>query len=226
MSIRVFRSSFRLTFATVAAAAVIALLPIASVADTIHVAEDAFTKADKPDENKGSDKKVEVVDKIGKERVGFAKFDILSILPVGVGPGDIVKATLRMYMEKVDKKKFGTIEVQRVDDEDWDEHSITANFPLLSHTVVVGSVDVTAADKDHFVTIDITNLFKDWVDGSFPNYGIALVATGGAKVKIGAKEADQDHEMQIEVVLGGGGAGAEGATAASSRAVASSRRLV
>ena len=211
MSIRVFHSSFRLTFAAVAAAAAIALLPISSFADTVHVAEDAFTKADKPTKNKGADKKVEVKDTAGKERIGFARFDF-STLPDDVTSDDIVKATLRMWVEKVDSA--GTIEVRRVD-ADWDESSITANTSP-SHTLET-SVGVAATDNDHFITVDLTDLVKDWADGvSDPfdnNFGIALVATGGTKVKIGAKETKHDHEMQIEVVLGGAGpVGATGPT--------------
>ena len=120
------------------AAGVIALSPLAAFADTVNVAEDAYTKADKPDENKGSDKKVEVKDEVNdKDRIGYAKFD-LSTLPGGVVAADIVKATLRMWMEKVDSA--GTIEIVRVD-EDWDEHTITANLsPLLGLVVATPSI--------------------------------------------------------------------------------------
>jgi hypothetical protein len=205
MLIRTFHSFFRLTFTAVAAAAAIALVPFASFADTVHVADDAYTKADKPDENKGSDKKVEVKDAADdKDRIGFAKFDF-STLPSGVVSDDIVQATLRMWIEKVDRA--GDIEVRRVDEFDWDEHSITANS-APSHTFET-SFGVTTADKDHFVTVDVTDLVKDWVDGLVNpfdnNFGIALAAVG-ANVKIGSKETDKKHEMQIEVALGETGA--------------------
>ena len=86
MSIHVFHWFSRLSFAAVLAAGAIALSPTASFADTMHVAEDAFTKADKPGENKGSDKKVEVSDEFEKERTGYARFD-LSPLPSGESNG-------------------------------------------------------------------------------------------------------------------------------------------
>ncbi len=51
-------------------------------------------------------------------------------------------------------------------------------------------------------------------NGSIDNFGIALVSIDGARVNIGAKETDKVHEMQIEVALALGAAGAPGPTGA------------
>lgn len=200
-SIRILHSISRLTFVAAAAATVIALSPFASFANTVHVAEDAYTMADRPNRNGGSDKRIEVRDQTGKDRIGFVKFDF-STVPDDVVVDDIVKATLRMWIERVHSP--GTIEVQRVD-ADWDETSITASSSP-SHGFVAASVAVTDVDEDHFITVDVTDLVKDWVTGAaIPfdnNFGIALVAIDGARVKIGAKETVNEHEMQIEIALG------------------------
>ena len=160
-SIRILRSISRLTFAAVAAMAAIALSPSAAFADTVHVAEDAYTRAENPNQNKGSDKSIEVKDQTGKDRIGYAKFDF-STLPNDVVGDDIVKATLRMWIERVDGS--GTIEVRRVE-ANWDESSITANSSP-SHALVEAVVDVADADEDHFITADVTDLVKDWVEGA------------------------------------------------------------
>jgi len=175
-----------------------ALAGSSAYADTVHVTDDAYTSANMSTVNNGSDKWVELKDEPGRDRIGFAKFDIFSTLPNDVVGDDIIKATLRIWIEKVDNP--GAISIMQVDD-DWDEHSITANFSP-GHTLVLAAPFINLVDQNHFITADITNLVKDWVDGIAGNYGIALVATGGAKVQIGAKETYLQHEMQIEIALG------------------------
>ena len=59
-------------------------LPAISYADTLNVTEDAYTKADKPDENKGDEKTIEVKDEADdKDRIGYVQFDF-STLPGGL----------------------------------------------------------------------------------------------------------------------------------------------
>jgi hypothetical protein len=173
-------------------------LPAISYADTLNVTEDAYTKADKPDENKGDEKTIEVKDEADdKDRIGYVQFDF-STLPDGLFAEEVVKASLRVWVEKVDNP--GTISISLID-EDWDEHTIVPDTaPSISPTPV--SFAVTGADESHFVTVDITELVQDWVAGYADNYGIALESNDGAKVKFGAKETENEHEMQIEVALG------------------------
>jgi hypothetical protein len=173
-------------------------LPATSYADTLNVTEDAYTKADKPDENKGDEKTIEVKDEADdKDRIGYVQFDF-STLPDGLFAEEVVKASLRVWVEKVDNP--GTISISLID-EDWDEHTIMPDTaPSISPTPV--SFAVTGADESHFVTVDITELVQDWVAGYADNYGIALESNDGAKVKFGAKETENEHEMQIEVALG------------------------
>lgn len=186
--------SLNSSFYTLAAAAVLVTLPIVTFADTVHVAEDTYIRANNPNQNRGSVKQVEV----GKKSTGFAKFD-LSTMPDGVVSEDIIKATLRMWMEKVVTP--GTIQIQLVDEFDWDENSLTTNS-APSHNILESSVEISTADKGHFVTADITDVVKNWVDGVADNFGVALVSMNGAEVEIGAKETFNGHEMQIEIALG------------------------
>ena len=96
--------------AGLALAAVLLLSPAPVHADTLHVTDDTFVKENNPGQNFGSNKKVKVKAKAGKDQWGFAKFDI-SVLEPNVGD-DVGKATLRLWIRKVISD--GTIEVCRI----------------------------------------------------------------------------------------------------------------
>ena len=136
----------------------------------------------------------------GEERYCFAKFD-LAPLPNDVIRDNVVKATLKMWITRVSAD--GTVVVERVD-EDWDEGTITANN-APSHSLNEGSFFVTSADVNTYLTVDITDLVKSWIDGD--NHGFALVLDDGHKIRIGTKEGGRG--MLIEVVLGESGPGGE-----------------
>ncbi|PYS57154.1 MAG: hypothetical protein DMF74_26780, partial [Acidobacteria bacterium] len=52
------------------------------------------------------------------------------------------------------------------------------------------------------MTIDVTQLVKDWLDNLLPNNGVALVAAGGADLTVDSKENRQtSHEPRLEIVL-------------------------
>ena len=81
---------------------------------------------------------------------------------------------------------------------------------------MVDALSVTSADEQGFVTVDVTDAVKSWVDGG-SNYGLEAIPDG-VEVEFGSKETDKTHEMQIEVALvsvgpegPGGPAGADGA---------------
>ncbi|NNK52706.1 MAG: DNRLRE domain-containing protein, partial [Xanthomonadales bacterium] len=186
-SIRTFQLLIGAAFGLVVAAGAAVVFSTTSFADTLHVAEDSYIKLDKGNENNGSDKLIQVVDGVNnKDQTGFVKFDF-STLPADLISADVDRATLRMWVEKVDSA--GTIEIRQVDD-DWDEGSVTGSFPPGYVTFVTARF-VDFEDENKFVTVDVTDLFKDWVDGLVDNFGIALVATEGAKVSFGAKETDK-----------------------------------
>ncbi len=134
----------------------------------------------------------------GKERVGFARFD-LTPLPDGITGADIEKATLRVWVEKVGQA--GDINFVIVQSP-WDESTLTAGlaaqFP--PGIPVVDTLSVTSADVENFVTVDVTEAMRSWVDGTHPNNGLEAMPVG-VEVELGSKETDKEHEMQIEVAL-------------------------
>ena len=116
----------------------------------------------------------------------FLKFD-LSTLPPGTVGSDVSKATLTLWVNLLAAP--GSVDVQPVSGT-WDEGSITATLASsLSLGATVGTAAVSAAGK--FVTVDVTSLVQDWVDGNVTNDGLALVAnpgTPGVSVRFDSKE--------------------------------------
>jgi endosialidase-like protein len=128
--------------------------------------------------------------------VAYMRFEPTSALPPGTTQEHVAKATLRLYASKVAP---ATLTVSRVTGE-WDEASLTPET-ALALTPEVSGVVVTQAKE--FVTVDVTQLVKDWISGSQPNDGIALVAeTEDSEVAFDSKEsALTSHQPTLEIAL-------------------------
>jgi hypothetical protein len=186
------------SFVAVGLFTLLMLLSANARADTLHLTDDTYIKLDKPDSNFGDKKKVKVNDKdVGEECFGFAKFD-LSPLPDGITGSDIEKATLRLWVKEV--KQEGDIQIEIVGSP-WDELTLTAGIADLfaAGKRPAETLSITFADEDNFVTVDVTEAVRDWVDGA-DNYGLELIPNG-VKAVLSSKETDHKHEMQIEVAL-------------------------
>jgi hypothetical protein len=128
--------------------------------------------------------------------VAYIRFDPTSALPPGTTADHVSKATLRLYASSV---ADATLTVSRVTGA-WDEASLAPDTPLAL-TPEVSGVVVTQAEE--FVTVDVTQLVKDWLSGSQPNDGLALVAgTEGSEVVFDSKEsALTSHAPTLEIAL-------------------------
>jgi len=61
------------------------------------------------------------------------------------------------------------------------------------------------------VTFDVTAAVQGWVGAPGTNFGLALVASGGAVVQFDSKENDEtSHAPELEIALVGSGAGVVG----------------
>ena len=168
-------------------------------ADTLHVTDDAYIDADKSGKNTGDGRIVKLKDDGGDDdRIGFVRFK-LSTLPNDVAPEEIVKATLRLWIEKVSDD--GILTLQRPGGA-WDEEDLTADNAPAIGTASTNRIDITEDDEESFVLFDVTDIVKAWVSRRAPNDGIVLVPGGGLKAEAGAKETKDEHAMEIEVALG------------------------
>ena len=186
----------RLARAGLALAAVLLLLPAHGHADTLNVIDDTFDKESNPNQNYGRRSNVKVRSHDTKERRGFLKFD-LSVLGAATG-NDIDTATLRLWIRRV-KKAGAAIDIHRVTGP-WTEDTLTfATAPGFDPTPVVDDFLLTAADRHTWVLVDVTDLVKGWLDGTFPNHGIAILPVGN-KIHLNSKENRRtSHPLEIEI---------------------------
>ena len=195
------------TFLTLIAVAALAG-PCPAVQATLT--DDAYTSAATQARNFGQAPTLVVQGPAGRA-VTLLKFD-LATLPSGIHGSDVVKATLSLWVMRVGTPGFLDLRVVRGA---WSESAVTAVTAPRLGGVEVGGVPVLAAAKNSFVTIDLTEIVREWLDKALPNHGVALVP-GSAEVSVSfdSKESTAtSHEPRLEITLRGepGPAGAAGA---------------
>ena len=159
--------------------------------------DDAYTQSGTPNQNFGTNANLRIASGINS----YVRFD-LSTLPAGTTGNDVAKVTLRFWVNTV--TTAGSFDVRRVTGV-WDEGTITNNSaPALGSTEVSGAV-VTTQDDGNFVSVDITLLVKDWLNGVLTNNGIALVANAAnTNIRFDSKENGQtSHEPTLDIILKG-----------------------
>ena len=197
----------QLAVAGLAMAAILVLRPGAGNTDTLHATDDTYVDLVLTGENFGTNPNLVIqnvnIGKKGGENEVFVKFDLSPLLDDATGDPlveEIDKATLRLWVEQV--QVAGSVELHRVDGS-WDESTLSASSAPA--TTFLDNVAISLADEKHFVTVDVTDVVQDWLDGTEPNNGIALLPyVTDVKVRLDSKENSQtSHPMEIEVALVG-----------------------
>src|SRR5436190_1872102 len=157
--------------------------------------DDAYTQPG--NQNFGSNANLRVASGINT----YVRFD-LSTLPPGTTGNDISKVTLRLYVNTV--TTAGSFDIRRIMGT-WDESTLSANSAPALGSTDVSAVLITAQDTDGFVTVDVTALAKDWLNGALVNNGMALIPNAAAtNIKFDSKENGQTgHEARLEIILKG-----------------------
>jgi hypothetical protein len=163
----------------------------------LPLSSDSFTNINQPSTNFGGDVSLKI-DGSTTKRV-YIEFN-LSGLPAGTAGSQVSKATLVLFPSTVNS--VGTFDLFRVTSS-WNEATITFNnAPTLAGAADVSGVPVTSADV--FVTLDITALVRNWVDGILPNNGVALLPSAGSAITVffDSKEATgTSHPAQLLIFL-------------------------
>jgi len=191
--------------------AAVILLPNSSFAILAPLTDDTYTSSSSPASNFGG----ESVLRLSATTTTFLKFDLTTLpgcaatCPTG---SDVAKASLTVFVNKVNAP--GSFDVKPVTGA-WAEGTLTqAAAPALG-AVEVAAVPVGAPWE--FVTVDVTGLVQDWLDGA-PNQGVALVPNGaGLSARLDSKENRiTSHQAVLDIVLVGpeGPTGPTGATGA------------
>ncbi len=113
----------------------------------------------------------------------LVRFDTSSI-PAGA---IVTSATLTLL--KQSSPGNGLVEVHRAT-APWSESTVTWNsFGGAIDTTVEGVVNSAVSPNGQPVSVDVTTLAQAWVNGSLPNYGVALTQPGPGRTSFGASEA-------------------------------------
>jgi hypothetical protein len=168
--------------------AIFLLCTASAQAHTLNVTNDTFNSSVLVNEVQGDKMEVFVRDSGGTRRT-FAQFNPAT-LPTGTTGADINKATLRLFVDEVILP--GNIDIHRVTSA-WDESSLTLNnSPTFNLNPFAANIAFGNSDEHKFITVDITNEVKNWIDNPTTNFGIVLLAQSGANVKFDTKHRSPD----------------------------------
>lgn len=130
---------------------------------------------------------------IGCDRSTEGNLDLLhnsGVSNIILPPGAVLQsATLYIYVNRVNGQQ---IDIHRVTN-DWAEATITwNNFGGAYDPTVITSFTADALD---WRTADITGLVQDWMDGTYPNYGILIdqVVQTYPRGEYNSREATTNH---------------------------------
>ena len=107
---------------------------------------------------------------------GFLQFDLRPALPPDATAGQLTKATLSLNVYALSIP--GTVNVLAVNGA-WSEATLRGvsapallNSPQTNQPYATGRVETSKT----WVSFDVTELVRDWMDGTLSNHGLALVA--------------------------------------------------
>jgi len=98
----------------------------------------------------------------------------------------------------------------------WSESTIDAsNAPPLG-AAIASNVDVTTADKNQYILVNVTSAVQAWLNGSETNNGLAVVANSSCNATFDSKEnTTTSHPPELDIAFAGGDGTITGVTTAS-----------
>lgn len=131
---------------------------------------------------------------VNSSGTALIQFD-LSSLPTGTTAAQIGKATLTLYVNRLNAS--GVVSVQPVTGS-WTESTVTySTMPSLGASVA----SFTPSAAGQFVTVDVTPLVQSWVTNPSTNFGLALTSASGDLV-LDSKENDEtSHVSALNITV-------------------------
>ncbi|WP_052700104.1 CBM96 family carbohydrate-binding protein [Methylocucumis oryzae] len=155
---------------------------------------------------------------INQSNIGYLAFYLQRSLPNRLKASDVQKATLSIFLNKVDAG--GNLSVAKVL-EDWNEKTLPDNNRSPAYdTVTLKHFVIKPSYAGRWLQLDVTHIVKDWIKHNEINtaasYGFALIADAQLNISLDSKEnTSTSHQALFDVVLNQSGAtGAKGATGA------------
>jgi hypothetical protein len=136
-------------------------------------------------------------------RRAWVRFDLAGALPSGTTWDLVQKATLRVYVNTV--TAAGKISIMAATAA-WTESTLKQNIAPGTRGFDANNtpyVQQTVSVADKYVTFDVTEVVRDWMDGTVANYGIVLVPGDTViNVQLDSKEATANsHPMALDITL-------------------------
>lgn len=140
----------------------------------------------------------------GTTQTAYITFDLSSV-PSGYTGSSVAKASLKLYVNTV--TTAGSFNVDYVNSS-WAEKTINANNAPPPGATIAASVPLAKSQALDYIVIDITTAVQAWLNGTQPNYGVALMANNTFAATFDSKESKtQSHPPELDVVFAGGGGG-------------------
>ncbi len=167
---------------------------------------DSYINSADPTTNYGSKT---LLDVDGTSQTTYIQFNLASI----PSTASVSQATLKLYVNAV--TTAGSFNVDYVNGS-WSEGKIDAgNAPALGKAIA-SNVNVTTADKNQYILVDVTAAVQAWLSGSETNNGLALVANSSFNATFDSKEnTTTSHPAELDVAFAGGDGTITGVTTAS-----------
>ncbi len=168
---------------------------------------DAYIDTADPTKNYGAQKTLNVD---GASQTTYIQLNLASV----PSTASVSQATLKLYVNTV--VTAGSFNVDYVNGA-WSESTIDAsNAPPLG-TAIASNVDVTAADKNQYILVNVTSAVQAWLNGSETNNGLALVANSSFNATFDSKEnTTTSHPAELDIAFAGGDGTITGVETASS----------
>jgi len=160
-------------------------------APTVTLTDDTTANAVYPDRNFGDSTQVAVASWAPK--LGFAKFDLSAL-----SGAELDSTLLKLHVQWL--KTAGSVGLHLVYGE-WDEETLTYNSMPSIDPIPFAIIDVSAADVGNTISVDITDVAQQWINGSLVNHGISLQPAGKVNIRLDSKETEGGTEMELETVL-------------------------
>ena len=165
---------------------------------------DSNARGDPPpsDSNYGAGSDLRVFKGNGQRGCALLKFSI-ETLPPKTTAGDVTLARLRLWVN-VNTTAAGSIDLRPVTSR-WDEYKVTARS---ASELTFGSpqlTDLPVEAINSFISIDVTQWVKGWLNGNLVNEGILIepgTDTDFLDLWFDSKESNQtSHEARLEITL-------------------------
>lgn len=168
-------------------------------ADTAPAGADTYINQNQLTQNNGPDTSLFVRNSgAGGLRQTYLRFDL-----TGYPVTPISSATLRLWPRTVDEP--GRLDFYLVQGT-WSESTLTFNNKPALAAAPFASVPVTAASEGIFLNVNLTAQVAGWLNGSIPNFGIAILpsAADPVRAEFDSKEnVNTSHGPELEILMAG-----------------------